>query len=230
MELSELEMGSKLELELFDNNGVRTGKTLISEYEWLEDGNRIAIAAPISERRIVPVPAGSSMNIYFIKQDGSIASLFKFRAIVKARYDADKLKILLVEKQGEIVGVQRRNHFRLDTLLEVGYRTVGTVKGGYPGVKQFKKALSVNLSGGGICLLLDDELDKGDLIECNMTFDRERNIRFFGKIVRFDEADREGRYRYKAGVAYIEIAENDREAVVRYIFQEQRKLLRKGLV
>lgn len=230
MDLSELEVGSKLELELFDNNGVRAQKTLISEYEWMVDDDTIAIAAPISERKIVPVPAGSSMNIYFLKQYDSDINLYKFRAIVKNRYDADNLKVLLVTKEGEITRVQRRNYYRLDMLLEVSYRSIGPGRGGYTGDKQFKKSLAVNLSGGGICLLLDDEFEAGDLIECEMTFDRIKNIKFCGKVVRFDESDREGRYKYKAGVAYIEIDENDRETVVRYIFQEQRKLLRKGLV
>jgi c-di-GMP-binding flagellar brake protein YcgR len=230
MNLSELEVGSKLELELFDNNGVRAQKTLISEYEWMVDDGTIAIAAPISERKIVPVPAGSTMNIYFIKQNGSNVNLYKFRAIVKNRYDADNLKVLLVMKDGEIARVQRRNYYRLDMLLEVSYRSIGPGRRGYTGERQFKNSLAVNLSGGGICLLLDDEFEAGDLLECEMTFDRTQNIRFCGKVVRFDESDREGRYKYKAGLAYIEIDENDRETVVRYIFQEQRKLLRKGLV
>lgn len=230
MELSELVMGSKLELELFDNNGIRAGKTLVSEYEGLLDDGSIAIAAPISERKVVPLPPGSLMNIYFIRQEGSNLELYKFRASVKGRYEEDNLKLLTVERQGGITKVQRRSYYRLDTLIEVKYRPLVPDTGAYRYQKPFKKSLAVNLSGGGICLLLDDRFETGDMVECEMTYDQIKNIRFYGRVVRFDESDREGKFRFKAGVAYIEIEENDREAVVRYIFKEQRKLLRKGLV
>lgn len=230
MKLSELETGSKLELELFDNNGARIRKTLVSEYEWMLDEGRITIAAPISRGRIIPLPLGSLMNVYFIRQEGSNAELYKFRARVKDRYEEDKLKLLLVEKLGGITRIQRRNYYRLDTLIEVRYRPVGHAGGVNPYPGAFKKSLAVNLSGGGICLLLNDRFETGDLLECEMTFDQVRNIEFYGRVVRFDESEGEGKYSYKAGIAYIEIDESSREEVVRYIFQEQRKLLRKGLV
>lgn len=229
MELSELEIGTKLELEIFDESGDRLEPALISEFEWYEGGNKAVIAAPIFEGNIVPLQIDSAINIYFIQKRENLKSLYKFTAVIKDREISGNLHILVIEKQSEIVRVQRRTYFRLDCFIELKYLVIDTTANNRYGDAPRKRALVDNLSGGGICLLLDEKINAGHIIECELFADQDRKIRFFGNVVRFEEIEKEGRYKYRAGIAYINISDSDREAIIRYIFNEQRKLLEKGL-
>ncbi len=231
MDLSEVEIGTKLELELFDNTGERLEPTLVSQFEWLEAKNLAAIAAPIFEGRIVPLPNYSELGIYFTKRTGSLPNLYKFNAIIRSRIVSDNLHIMIVEKQGDIMNVQRRNYFRLDCFVEVRYRILdpeGDDK--YDKDKAYINTWANNLSGGGVCLILEEKVPAGTIVECEMFSDTSRPVKFFGKVIRFEETGKDGKYKFEAGIAYIEISDNDREVIVRYIYEEQRKLLRKGLI
>ena len=231
MELSQVMVGSKLELECFDNNGERLEPTLISEFEWNEGENMAAIAAPIFEGHIVPLPVNSEINIYFIIKNESLYSLYKFSAIIMSRLVVDNLHILMVKKQGDIVKVQRRNYFRLDCFVEVRYRILDP-NGDDPNDRKrsFINTLTNNLSGGGVSIMLQEIIPTGTIIECEMFNDQNRKVTFFGKVMRYEEIGKDGKYKYEAGIAYIEISDSDREAIVKYIYDEQRKLLRKGLI
>lgn len=230
MELSDVGIGTKLELELYDNSGERLEPTLVSEFEWLETESVAVIAAPIFEGKVVPLQINSVMNIYFIKKDGGLNNLYKFNAIILSRDVSENLHILTVEKQGDIVKVQRRNYFRLDCFAEVKYRVVGESEDEAEKESSYVRTLASNLSGGGISLMLEEKIEPGSILECEMFSDQMRMVKFYGRVVRFEDTGREGKYRYEAGIAYIEINDNDRETIVRYIFDEQRKLLKKGLI
>ncbi len=208
MELSEIQIGTKLELELFDEEGERLEQTLVSEFEWLEGENLAAIAAPIFEGHIVPLPIYSKLCVYFIKRIGSLPNLYRFNAIIQSRSVIDNLHILIVEKQGDILKVQRRNYFRLDCFVEVRYRIIDpegndtqdrdkdTDRGRDKNEdKTFINTLANNLSGGGVCLLLEEKLPAGTIIECEMFGDTTRKVRFYGKVVRFEETGKDGKYK-----------------------------------
>jgi c-di-GMP-binding flagellar brake protein YcgR len=90
--------------------------------------------------------------------------------------------------------------------------------------------VSVNISGGGICLRIEEKIDIGRLVECVVDTDADRKISFIGKVVRCEKSEIESKYRYEAGIDYTRIEDKEREAVVRFIFEEQRKLRKKGLI
>jgi c-di-GMP-binding flagellar brake protein YcgR len=229
MELSELSVGTKLEIETFDINGEKMEPTLISEIEWIEGNNIAVIAAPILGGNIIPLPVDSVVNVYFVGTErGIIYNRYKFNAVVRERDVSNNLYVLKVEKRGKIEKDQRRRYFRLDCYAEVRYKEVESLNANKKD-DGFKKTLIKNLSGGGICIKTDDRMKPGSIVICEMTINN-RKIGFYGKVVRFEDTGREYGYRYEAGIAYMSIDERDREAIIRYIFNEQRKLLNKGLV
>lgn len=230
MELSELEIGTKLELELLNEEGTKLEPTLVSKFEWSLGIHEAVIAAPIFEGKVIPIQIDTMMNVYFTKRREKDINLFMFSAAVKGREMSENLHLLRVEQQGEIVKVQRREYFRLDCLVKVQYRLVESLNTEYNEDNPFKKTFANNLSGGGICLMLEDKIEVGKLIECEIFNDQSRKVRFFGKVIRYERTGRDGNYKFEAGIAYIKINDNDRDAVVRYIFEEQRKLRKKGLI
>ena len=229
MELSDIGTGTRLELEPEFYPDMENRPAYVSSFEWVEGNDTAVITAPIFEGRIVPLEVDSIYKVYFLKRQGKLLNLYTFRALVRQRLVVDNLHLLLIEQAGNIVRIQRRRFFRLDCYADIMYRVVETFGNARRSDIPFRKTITGDLSGGGIRLLLDERLEPGAYIECELFSEDEQKVRFFGKVVRFEHTGNAGRYRYAAGIAYVDIEEKDRDAVIRYIFNEQRKLLRKGL-
>ena len=230
MELSDIRIGTKLELEV--NTADDKRYVFASQFEWHEEGNTAVIAAPIYEGKVVPLETGTLIDIYFLNKSGKLIDLNKFRAVIIERSILDNLHILMIEKLGEIVRMQRRNYFRLDVLLEVRYRVIS-----YSGTDEeydadipYTKTLATDLSGGGISLILEEKLERGSIIEGEIFSGQPEKISFRGKSARCERMRRDSRYKYVAGIEFIDISDINREKVIRYIFNEQRKLINKGMI
>jgi c-di-GMP-binding flagellar brake protein YcgR len=230
MNISELEIGTKLEIELFNEAGDRIEQVLVSEFEMLSASNAIVIAAPIFEGSVIPLHLGRVMNVYFIQRKEEDIHLYRFSAVVRAREMSGNLHTLIVEMQGQLEKVQRRSYYRLNCSVQIQYRIVDSMNEVYNDNIPFKKSFSNNISGGGISFMLEEKVEIGRLVECELFTSQDKKVRFFGKIIRYERSELEGRFKYAAGIAYVKINDNDREAVVRYIFNEQRKLRKKGLI
>ncbi|MGE5615190.1 MAG: flagellar brake protein [Bacillota bacterium] len=226
MELSGLRTGTKLEIEIFDQFGDKAEPTLVSQVEWIEGDNTAVIAAPIVRGNVISIPADTVINVYFVGMERGTYNLYKFNAEVRGMDISNNLYVLRIETRSMIERVQRRRYFRLDCYVEVRYKLVESLDDN----SDYKKTIAKNLSGGGICMKINEKIKPGSILACEMSFESNKEVRFYGKVVRFEETGNESRYRYEAGVAYIDIDERDREAIIRYIFNEQRKLLSKGLV
>ncbi len=230
MNISELEIGTKLELELFNEAGDRIEQVLVSEFEWHTGSHEVIIAAPIFEGSVVPLHLERVINVYFIKRKEDDIHLYKFKAVVKSREMSENLHLLRVEMLGELEKVQRRSYYRLNCSVQLQYRIVDSMNEVYNDNIPFKKSFSNNISGGGISIMLEEKVEVGKLVECELYTSQDKKVRLFGKVIRYERSETEGRFKYAAGIAYIKINDNDREAVVRYIFNEQRKLRKKGLI
>ena len=230
MKVSELQPGTKLELELCDEEGKKLDYSLVSEFEWLVDSKTLMIAAPIHEGVIYPLRIRTTINVYFIRKAGWEYELYLFKAIISGREMNENIALLRIAVISDIERVQRRQYFRLGCSLPVKFRVVESMNEMVNESIQFRKTIADNLSGGGICLLLEDKLDVGKLVECEITTGEKKEVKFFGKVIRYEKSELEGKFKYEAGIVYIKINNNDREAVVKYIFNEQRKLRKKGLI
>jgi len=228
MELRDLETGTRLELVPALTDAGRESTTYVSRLEWLEDENTAVIDTPIEKGHIVPVEPGTVFDVHFLHRKGKLINLYRFQAAVRERLIIDNLHVLLIKQTGEIMRVQRRSYFRLNCFIEVRYRIVSTDEE-MGEDSQFRTTMASDLSGGGVRLLLDEKLEPGTLVECELQNVQTGDVWFRGVVVRFEDTGNTGRYKYTAGVAYIDIDENDREAVIRYIFNEQRRLIKKGL-
>jgi Predicted glycosyltransferase len=229
MEIAQLKIGTKLELELNSESEKKLDYTLTSGFEGMEDSNIILIAAPIRESVVYPIHIGTVLNIYFVLKAEHDYELYMFQSMVSARDTRDNIALLKIEQISEITRVQRRAYFRLGCSMPVKFRLVENMNEMVNKNIQYRNTIASNLSGGGMCLLLEENIEVGKMVECEI-YTEEKVIHFFGKVVRHDKSPYEGKYKYEAGIVYIRINNNDRESVVKFIFNEQRKLRKKGLI
>ena len=114
---------------------------------------------------------------------------------------------------------QKRSHFRVDADIAVSYWPLDV-----DGVNARSAMKPVNLSGGGLRIPVKEELNEGTRVGLEIIIDepRPRVIECIASVVR---SFRMGGV-LQLALNFIEIEEEDRDAIVAYCFAEQRKQLR----
>lgn len=226
MKLADMKPGTKLELEINDDFYQKMKAPLISEFEWEENGKRALIAVPISEGILYPLRVGTAMNVYF----QSNQELYRFSATVVKRGLKDGIDLLLVEVRSDFEKIQRREFFRFEWSLPIKYRIIPP--GSTPEKEEgpFKESITRDISGGGLSVALEELIERGETLECQLLFKNKKAVHFTGKVVRSSKYELEGKYKYEIGVVFERIQPVDQEKVIKYIFEEQRKLRKKGLI
>jgi c-di-GMP-binding flagellar brake protein YcgR len=227
MELKEIQLGVKLELEMYDDMGDMIVPPLVSQYELALDEKTAIIAAPIRESVIFPIHIGAIGTAVFIQKD----DLYKFKFRVLGRGTKENIAYLKIELPGEIIKIQRRQFFRFEYGVPVRYRVVNQFpEAGDIQEQPMKDAVTRDLSGGGICIKLEEEVKLREIIECEVSLGEKKKISFIGKVVRSSRRNNDLKYGYEIGVIFQKIGNTDREAVIGFIFEVQRKLRKKGLI
>jgi len=217
-----LTLGTKLELEIYAANGEKVVPTLISQFEAILPDGTMEMLSPILEGRIYPVRRGTHLHVIYEK-DGK---LYTFVSEALDRRLEGNIHILQIRPLSEEEQIQRRYFFRFKCVRDVEYRMFADRDSGEEERGDFKVGITKDISGGGICLCTDSKPEIGWFVEGRLKI--HQVIPFIGRVVRVINVNDRGRYNYEVGIEYIEITNMNRERIISYIFEEQRKLLKKG--
>ncbi len=121
--------------------------------------------------------------------------------------------------------VQKRAYFRVDADLSVSYWVLGEEN---PLAKSIQT--SINISGGGLRLPVDEKLRDGTELGLEIVFDapEARVVECVAAVVRTFEM---AHGRMEVALKFVDLEEEDEDTIVAYCLAEQRKQLRlKGKV
>ncbi len=225
MKIADIPIGKRLEIELFDEFDERAGPVFASKVEWVEDENAIYISAPIYENVLVPVKVGTNLNAYFVHE----GNLYLLKTVILDREKRDNIALLKLKAREEIIKFQRRRYFRLEIELPVKLWELDPLAELQGRERKFFKGITRNISGGGLSVLLTEEIKPEKLLEIELEVGK-RHIKFVGKVVRSERFENGKAFKYEIGVDIKKIKDQDREAIIKFIFREQRKLIKKGLI
>jgi len=217
-----LTLGTKLELELYDANRDRIVPTLISQFEAILPDGSMEILSPIMEGRIYPIRRGTHLNVIYEKN----GNLFTFASQALDRRFEGNVHLLRIMPLSEEEQIQRRYFFRFKCVRDVEYRIFAHSETMEEERGDFKEGITKDISGGGICLCTDIKPEIGWYVEGRLKI--HQAIPFIGQVVRVINVHDHGKYNYEVGIEFVEITNMNRERIISYIFEEQRKLLKKG--
>lgn len=226
MNITEVIVGTRLELEIYDDYRENVVPAVTSQFEMALDPKTAIIAAPIFQGTFYPVRLGWYLKVYYCFKD----DLYTFEAKVVSRLNKNDLNYLKIELLSDIIKIQRREFFRFECNVPVEYRAIDSIHTPEDERGMFKKAITRDLSGGGLCIKVQEEISTNQLIECKLELYKEKKVEFIGKIVRVSPKAEEKKYKYEIGVIFTQIVGRDKEAIIRFIFEEQRRLRKKGLI
>jgi c-di-GMP-binding flagellar brake protein YcgR len=219
---TKLTLGTKLELELYDANGDKIVPTLISQFEAVLPDGSMEILSPILEGRIYPVHRGTNLDVIYEKN----GDLYRFASQALGRKLEGNIHLLRIKPLSEVEKIQRRYFFRFNCVRDVDYRIFAHRETKEEERGDYKKGITKDISGGGICLCSDIRPEIGWYVEGKLLLNQD--ILFIGRVVRVINIHDRGKYNYEIGIEFDDISNMNRERIIGYIFEEQRKLLKKG--
>ncbi|MFW6030231.1 MAG: flagellar brake protein [Halanaerobiales bacterium] len=215
--IEQLKINDKIDIQV--DSGPYQGKYLSKVAEI--DSNIIKVTSPFVKGEVVPIRIGQVLKLYFT---GDTAA-FNFPAKVLDR-QLDPIALLILEQIEEVKRIQRREYFRLEAKKEVNYRIIEDPLNIDEDDANLKKSETLDISGGGIKLLVDDDFPREGFIELLIDIPGIEKTPIYGKVVNnYNLADARA-----VGVRFIDIGHAVQEKIISWLFEYQRQLRKRGLL
>lgn len=183
--------------------------------------DEIFIMAIYKREEIIPLRKGIKVDVLY---EGDTA-FYSLASEITGR-KKEPLPMLSIKLTDNIERIQRRSFFRVQVNKKIQYISLKEQlnKETQP---VFKETTAIDLSGGGLLMVLKDDLKVNNrlLFKLNIE-DLDKLIE--GKIVRI-KYNKDG-YSKTAGIEFVDINRKDRDTIISYLFNYQRKLRRRGLI
>lgn len=226
--------GDKVELQavekLREDSAEEGKKVYVSKVYDILSSDRLEIVMPMEKTKLILLPVDSVYDLVFYKQGG----VYQCFARIIDRYKSNNVYILVLELTSNLRRYQRREYYRFSCALEMCARPLieEEIKAAdqqdffdlTPGLP-LKRSVIVDISGGGLRFIADQEYEEGSLLCCNyqLLLDGEnKEYSLVGKVLSVKAVEnRQNTYEHR--VQYVDIDVTKREEIIRYIFQEERK-------
>lgn len=233
-----VEPGDKLELILVehglgvnDEGGKRVYQSKVNDV-LTED--RLEILMPMEKTKLILLPVDAEYDMSIYTKNG----LYQCFVRVVDRYKSDNMYLLVVELTSNLRRNQRREYYRFSCALEMCSRNLEeeeiqaieskvpyTLVPGLP----LKRSVIADISGGGLRFLSNQRYEPESLLYCSyhLVLNNVRKLyEVVGKVLSAKEVEnRPGVFEHR--VQYINMEEDKREEIIKFIFQEERKNMKK---
>ena len=229
-----IQLGQRIDLEsvtriMADGEPQQLRKVYSSKvYEILSE-EKIEILMPYEQRRVVLLPVDSEYSIYFYTENG----MLECKARIVDRYKSNNVFILVMELLTNLRKYQRREFYRYNCVLELESRVleedekalVGTPLQEFVQDLPLQKSVIVDISGGGVRFVSSYRYEPETIIYLTyklMINGKEKEYEIAGKILASKPIEnRPGEFEHR--LQYLNMENTEREEIIRYIFEEERK-------
>lgn len=206
-----LRVGTKINIE------VERGKENFYFASKIEDieNDTLVLDIPIKDNRLFHLSLNESVKIHFNKGD----SFYYFIGeIVDKKYIP--IPVLYIKPVSPLIKNQRRDFFRIKVTLKAKLNLIECEESFDGFIK--------DLSGGGALITTDRELQKGTLLNLQLCL-MSKKLDIKCRVIRSwcEKLPRQTVVHY-AAVQFVEIEKVVQEEIIKFIFAEQRKIIKKG--
>ncbi|MCR5665764.1 MAG: flagellar brake domain-containing protein [Eubacterium sp.] len=240
MPLQTFRPGDKIDIKVIKNiNQTGHNQTVLifkSQIFDVIDEQTLKIAMPTQAGRTILFPVGTEFEAIVYAKKG----LFSTQCKVKQRFNEDGLLTLEVNLESPIKKFQRREFFRLSKLIDVSYFRIPISEEELDVEEQYQRALLtqpqemlrgtiVNISGGGVKLLLSHPLYKDELILVKFCLAESKNQELYQLMAQTIECEPSERIKnkYSVRLKFVALDKSIQDELIKQIFLEERKLMKK---
>ena len=227
-------VGDKIELETIvykdGPGGVSEKKSYRSQVYDIDSEDQIKVAMPMEQGKLILLPVDSEYNICFYTPSG----LYQCLGRVIDRYKNDNIFVLLIELTTDIRRYQRREYYRLNCVLDmkssaISDRNVTELDEKVHFIDTdltFDNGIMVDISGGGARFIskVRYPANTNILFTFSLYVSGQLNeYKLLGRVLLSEELEnRQGEYEHR--IQFINIMNDERESIIKYIFEEERKI------
>lgn len=204
-----------------------------------ENGN-LEIAMPTEKGKLILLPLGVRFEFTFYCQNGSV---YKGIGQIAERYKKEGFYMLAIELKTGLEKLQRREFYRYSCAMEFSFyvlneeqkemdseaKIVQSIMKSEVKIPQCQ-GIVVDLSGGGMKIRTSYKLKSGDKILALLHLANEKvnqQLRVIGKVITGMNAPESAKLSYESRIEFVIEDDRIREEIIRYIFEEERKIRRK---
>jgi len=241
-----VKIGDKIELIQLDQKGVpiKSANTYVSQLVDYIDEETISIASPIKNSMIVMLNRLAGYRLFFYTERG----LYQCNGHMLNVYQENNMVIVMMKLTSELQKVQRRQYFRLECVIETVYRRITEEEMQLEEKLIFDNSITpqeqteirerleqlknmwincciTNLSGGGCKFNSGEKLEPGEKIVIKLQFNLKNKLReleIVSDIIASEKMYKKAGF-YEHRAEFSDISPKDREDLIKYIFEEERK-------
>ena len=246
MTVSELiHPGDKIEIRMIhqmehDGKMESTMQIYKSKVLDIKKNGNLEIAMPTEGSKLVLLPL--DIRFEFVFFSGTV--LYKSIGLVKERYKKDNLYMLEIELKAQLEKYQRREYYRYACTLDFSFYMLSKEQAALETVDAIFESLCddkyvfeerrgtvVDLSGGGMKFRSEYDLEKGQSILVGLRLVNEhmdKQYYILGNIIACEQLENVKGRLYMSRVKFMIKDNKIREEIIRYIFEEERRIRRKA--
>lgn len=238
-------IGDKIQLKRVETTTAQGNRDTVFTSQLLDiiSENRAYIAMPIVKARITPLSIGEQYQLWFYTSKG----LYQCHAVIINRYKSGNVYVLEIEFISQLEKIQRRQFYRLDCLIDALYHVL--VDKEYHMRTEFQKkeltdsekkqlleeldkleivdlpSTIIDLSGGGAKIISKESLSKGTWVFLTadiMLHNQARTLEIMGSVIESYRMENRTDF-FEHRIFFKDIANEQRELIIKYIFEEERK-------
>ncbi|MDF2944971.1 MAG: hypothetical protein K0S01_3829 [Herbinix sp.] len=241
-----LSLGDKIDIKRLDSNGriVKSMKTFVSQLVDFVDFDVINIATPIVYGKTILLDVGDKFNLCFYSSIG----LYQCNCIILSNHKENNTMVSVVRITSNLEKFQRRQYYRLECIHDITYRIITVEEEilmkklkeeDFQSVEErneYRRRLSqydkawiqaaiIDLSGGGARFNSNELHNQGEKILMKLDFNISgelKKMQLSAVIITSNKImNRIGAYEHR--VEFQNILQKDREDLIKYIFEQERK-------
>lgn len=240
-----IRIGDKIDVRLVqqiensDKNGESPDVYRSQVLDIKENGN-FEIAMPTEKGRLILLPLGVRFEFVFYSYTGS---LYKSIGQVVERYKKDGFYMLEIQLRTSLEKFQRREFYRYSCTMDFVFYELNEEQKDTDSVDEILQEMMdgevtlpachgvmVDLSGGGMKFRSSYELKAGNriLVMLRLTNDKmDRQFHILAKVIACIEVHTPAKVLYESRIKFYIEDNRIREEIIRYIFEEERKIRQK---
>ena len=228
MDIREIKIGTKLELEIINHEDMKLGMTHASQLLEIVNAESLTILNPIHESKYAFIALGTRIRITFFQE--KLNSLFFFTATIEHKETRGNFLLLHIHVLSPLQKLQRRNYYRFDCNLNARYRVVPDGSNNPSEDRepaQFVNALTRNISGSGACIVAEEELSDTDHLDVEISLSETTVVKARCKVIRVTEIEASKGKKFEIGLYFTKIPAKGQDDIVKFIFERQRETLKR---
>ena len=227
-------VGDRIDIESIKNSSAAVErKTYRSQVFDIESEDRIKVAMPMEQGRVILLPVDEEFNLCFYTPSG----LYQCLGRVADRYKTNNIFVLVMDLTTDIRKYQRREYYRLNCIIDmkstmIDQKDVSSLSEQVQFIDTdltFDNGTMVDISGGGARFISKVRYPKDSNILFTFSLfvnDTNTTYKLLGRVLVSNEIEgRQGEYEHR--VMFVNIMNDDREGIIKYIFEEERKIRRR---